>query len=136
MAGKSKKEHIMKRKVVPKQKSYLLDTYCDDEQHAIIRNLIEAGSTFILLGSEHAPKHEFYKGLMQEMYSPTFNGACVYDSWYKFRNAFDRPIITIALNDAGNKNIVDSIKRLNATRSRTLYSKTYSKKDGGDTDAV
>lgn len=125
MSGIKKKDNIKRSKVVPKVKSQILDKYCSEEQITILQKLVSKGATFILLGSEHSYTGEFYKGLMQLMYSPTYNGACVYDSWYKFRNAYDRTIITVSLNDGCNKNKIDSIKQLDRYRSRTLYTFHY-----------
>ena len=125
MSGIKKQKHIKKATVAPKEKAMILERFCSDEQLEVIKSLARKGVTFIVLGSEFSFTGEFYKGLMQIMYSPTFNGACCYDSHYKFRNAFDRPVITISINDGRNKNKVDSIKRLGRYRSKTLYTYHY-----------
>lgn len=125
MSGITKQKHIKKATVAPKEKAMILERFCSDEQLEIIKRLAVYGVTFIVLGSEFSFTGEFYKGLMQIMHSPTYNGACVYDSHYKFRNAFDRPVITISINDGRNKNKVDSIKRLGRYRSKTLYTYHY-----------
>lgn len=130
MSGVTKKKYIKKTKVVPREKSRILDEYCSPEQVEILVKLIKQGSVFILLGSEHSYTGEFYKGLMQLMYTPTFNGAACYDAHYQFKHAYERPMITISLNDGCNKNKVDSIKKLDRYRSTTLYSYHYA--DGGD----
>lgn len=125
MSGIKKKQFITKAKEVPREKAIILEGFCNDEQIKIIKKLIKKGSTFICLGSEFSFTGEFYKGLMQLMYSPVYNGAACYDSHYKFRNAYDRPIITISLNDGHNKNKIDSIKLLDRYRTRTLYTYHY-----------
>lgn len=125
MSGIKKKEFIKKSKEAPKEKSIVLEDFCDDEQIKIIKKLIKQGSTFICLGSDFSFTGEFYKGIMQLMYSPTYNGAACYDSHYKFRNAYDRPVITISLNDGRNKTHIDSIKRLDRYRTKTLYTYHY-----------
>lgn len=125
MAGKPKKEHIKKRRVVPLKSSPILTKYVDSDVYKLIKKLIRDGSAFIVLGGEFAPTQEFYKGLCEEMYKPTSNGIACYDVAYKYRYAWDRPIVTISINDNGNKQIVDSIKRLDRVRTRTLYSATY-----------
>lgn len=130
MSNLKKKQYVRKRKTLPPVKSKILETLCDSEQLKLIRKLAAKGAVFIVLGSEHSPVHEFYKGIMQEMYAPTFNGGCVYDTYYKYRNAWERPYITVSLVDYGNATIVDSIKQLNSVRTKTLYSYNY----GGDSN--
>lgn len=125
MSGITKQKYIKKAKVVPKEKAIILEKYCNEEQIAIIKKLIKRGCTFICLGSEFSWTGEFYKGLMQLMYSPTFNGSSCYDSHYKFRYAYERPIITISLNDGCNKNKIDSIKELDRYRTKTLFTFHY-----------
>lgn len=125
MANKTKKPYVKKRKTLPLEKSKILEKMCDKEQLSVIRKLIKKGCVFIVLGSEHAHVSEFYKGLMQEMYSPTSNGASVYDTYYKFKNAYDRVYITISILDPGNITVVDSIKQLRADRTKTLYTYHY-----------
>lgn len=56
---------------------------------------------------------------------PTYNGACIYDARVQVRKAYNRDTVTITLNDYGNSNIVESIKRLGPLRSTTLYTKHY-----------
>ena len=127
MANKKTKGFVKKSKLQPATKSKLLESYCDNEQLAIIRDLVSKGSAFIILGSEYAPVREFQKGLMQEMYSPTSNGVAIYDTHYRFKYNNERDVITISLNDTSNThiNFVDSIKRLDTYRSKTLYTYHY-----------
>lgn len=129
MSAKATKGLRAKSKTQPLTKSKLLEKYCDDEQLALIRNLVSNGCAFIILGSDHAPVREFQKGLMQEMYQPTSNSVAIYDTYYKFKYNFERDIITISLNDTSNTHtsIVDSIKRLDRYRSKTLYTYHYVK---------
>lgn len=125
MSGVKKKQYIRKSQTVPKEKATILESFCDSEQIAIIKKLIKKGCTFVCLGSEHSFTGEFYKGLLQLMYSPVYNGACCYDSHYKFRYAYDRPVVTISLNDGHNRNKIDSIKQLDRYRTKTLYTYHY-----------
>lgn len=127
MANKQAKNLRKHSKTQPPTKSKILESLCNEEQLTLIRSLIAEGSAFILLGDEHTPTGDFQKGLIQEMYSPTSNGVCCYDTYYKFKDSWDRPVITVSLNDTSNTHtsIVDSIKRLNRYRSRTLYTYHY-----------
>ena len=129
MSNKKTKGFVKKSKTQPLTKSRILETMCDNEQLALIRDLVSKGSAFIILGAEHAPVREFQKGLMQVMYSPTCNGVSLYDTYYKFKYNFERDIITISLNDTSNTHIsiVDSIKRLSRYRTKTLYTYHYEK---------
>lgn len=131
MSAKATKGLRAKSKTQPLTKSKLLEKYCNDEQLALIRDLVSKGCAFIILGDVHAPVREFQKGLMQEMYQPTCNGVALYDTYYKFKYNFERDIITISLNDTSNTHIsiVDSIKRLDRYRSKTLYTYHYDKKE-------
>jgi len=123
--SRKRKGFVKEAVTVPREKSKILDRFCSEEQINILVNLIRKGSVFILLGSAHTFTGDFYKGLMQLMYAPTYNGACCYDSHYQFKNAYDRPTITISLNDGCNRNKIDSIKRLGRYRNTTLYSYNY-----------
>lgn len=125
MANITKQKHIKKSKIVPKEKARILERFCSAEQIKIIQKILRTGATIIVLGSEFSYTGEFYKGLMQLMYQPTFNGACCYDAHYKYRNGYDRPVITISINDGVNKNKVESIKQLDRYRTKTLYTFHY-----------
>ena len=125
MSSLKKKEHIKKRESVPKQTSELLESFANAEQLSLLRKLMKQGAAFIVLGTEGAPVAEFYKGLTQEMRKPTSNGVSCYDARVPFYNQWERDIITISINDFGNANYVDSIKRLDGVRTRTLYSYNY-----------
>ena len=119
---------IKKSKTVPKEKSMILseEFRLSEEEMSLIKDKIKAGSVFIVLGSEHTYTKQFYKGLHQLTYAPTFNGAAIYDSFYKFENAFDRTYITISLNDPCNgKHKIDNIKSLDRYRNKTLYTVHY-----------
>jgi hypothetical protein len=118
---KEMKSKVKRNKVAPRTKDIILQKFCNEEQLNIIKKQIKAGAVFIVLGSEFTDTDMFYKGLMQLMYAPTSNGACTYDSYVKFRYGFDRPIITISLNDRCNHNKVYSIKQLRRYKTLTLY---------------
>lgn len=122
-----KMKSVKKTKTVPKEKSRILqdDFRIPMEVLNLIKKQIRRGAAFIVLGSEHTNTREFYKGIIQLMSAATYNGVAVYDSTYKFRNGFDRPIITISLNDPCNETKVDSIKLLRRYRSETLYTYKY-----------
>lgn len=125
MSGIKKQKYIKKAKVAPKEKAMILERFCSYEQICMLKKLARKGVTFIVLGSEFSFTGEFYKGLMQIMYSPTYNGACCYDSHYKYKNAYDRPIVTISINDGCNRNKIDSVKQLGRYRTKTLYTYHY-----------
>lgn len=125
MSNIKKREYIKKRKTFPQPTSDVLDSFTTKEQRALLRKLVKQGAAFIVLGSQNSPKAEFYKGLCQEMRQPTSNGVSCYDSRVPYKNQFDRDVITISINDWGNSNYVDSIKRLDGVRTRTLYTFNY-----------
>lgn len=119
---------IKKNVTAPREKSMILedDFRLKKEELSLIKKMIKKGAVFIVLGSEYTYTKQFYKGLNQLMYAPTFNGAAIYDSHYKFANAFDRPYVTIALNDPCNTDHkIDNIKLLDRYRSKTLYTVIY-----------
>lgn len=124
MAGK-KRTAIRHNITAPREKSKYLEEVCDSEQLAEIKKWMAKGAVFVVLGSDYSYTKEFYKGLHQLMYSPVHNGACVYDSHYKFQNAFDRPYIMIGLNDACNGSRIDNMKLLNRYRNKTVYTYRY-----------
>lgn len=124
---------VKKTKTVPREKSAILeDKMCTTEEFKLIKKWAKKGAIFIVLGSEHTQTKEFYRGLYQIMYEPTSNGGCVYDAHYKFQDAFDRPYITISLNDPNNLEHIDNIKLLDRYRSRTLYTRHYEDEEKGD----
>lgn len=125
MSNIKKKDYIKKRKTYPQPTSDVLDSFTNKEQRTLLRKLIKQGAAFIVLGSPLAPRQEFYKGLTQEMRQPTSNGVSCYDARIPFKNQCDREIITVSINDWGNDNYVDSIKRLDGVRTRTLYTYNY-----------
>lgn len=111
---------------IPREKSVILKMFCNNEELDILSEYIKKGAVFIVLGSEYTDTREFYKGLYQLMYSPVANGACVYDSHYQFREANQRPYVTIALNDPVNVNhAIDSITLLGRYRNKRLYKVDY-----------
>ena len=122
-----KRGRIKRAELQPAVKSMLLEKLCNDEQLALIRDLVSKGCAFIVLGDTYAPVRDFQKGLMQEMRSPTSNGIALYDTHYRFRFSHERPVVTISVNDSTNRDlsIVDSVKLLDRYRSRTLYTYHY-----------
>lgn len=108
-----------------REKSQYLEEVCTEEQLEEIKKWMKKGAVFLVLGSDYTYTREFYKGLHQLMYSPVFNGAAIYDSHYKYVNAFDRPYIKIGLNDACNESRIDNIQRLDRYRSKTVYTCHY-----------
>lgn len=117
----SKKKGTFKRKDYPKAKDSKLPDFASPEQLKIINRCLKNGSAFIILGSEHSPRKELLNCLRLEMKSPTSNGVMAYDANIPYTEQCARDIITISINDWGNKNIIHSIKRLGPERSRTLY---------------
>lgn len=126
--GAKKMTAVRHNVTAPREKSKYLEEVCDEEQLNEIKKWMDKGAVFIVLGSEYTYTKEFYKGLHQLMYSPVFNGSSIYDSHYKYRNAFDRPYIAIGLNDACNESRVDNIKQLSRYRNKTMYTCHYDDK--------
>lgn len=124
---------VKKAITVPREKSAILESqFCTDEEFRLIKKLNKQGAIFIVLGSEHTDVQKFYRGLYQIMYQPTSNGACVYDAHYNFKHAFERPYVTISLNDPCNREHIDNIKMLDRYRSKTLYTRVYEDDEKGD----
>lgn len=120
----NKKKGTFKRKDYPKAKDSRLPDFANDEQLKILRKLISNGSAIMVFGSEHSPRKVLLNCFRMEMVSPTSNGIMIYDANVPYKEQQERDVITISVNDWGNKNIIHSIKRLGAERSRTLYSYT------------
>lgn len=128
-----KMKGVKKSKLVLNEESYILEEQFElnKEELKVIKNWIRKGAAFICLGSEFTYTQQFYKGLRQLMKWPTYNGVAIYDTIYKYQYAFDRPIITISLNDPNNiGKRIDSIKLLDRYRTKTLYSVTYDDEEG------
>ena len=119
MVDKSK--DVIERKKIPMPLPELLPGLCNKAQVELIRKYIYRGAAFIVLGSEFAPITQMQKAIYREMTMPCSNGIMMYDSRTPFKKQYEREIVTISLNDEGNKNLVHSIKLLGAVRSKTLY---------------
>ena len=127
MSNKRTKGLVKHSKTQPLTKPILLEKLCDEEQLVLLRRLESEGCAFIILGGQYTNTAEFQKGVMQLMYQPTSNGVAIYDTYYKYKDNFERPVVTIGLNDTSNTHIsrIDNIKVLGRYRSRTLYTKKY-----------
>lgn len=125
MSNKRKDNHVFVRKVFPIAISENLEKFIDDETADLIRSYSLKGAAFIVLGTENSPKREFLKALGEEMRRPMNNGICVYDASIPFKHQFDRPIITVCLNDWGNKQTIDAVRSMGLNRMRTLYVRHY-----------
>lgn len=75
----------------------------------------------MVFGSENSPRRELLNSIRLELKNPTSNGIMVYDANVPYKSQQDRDVIQVSVNDWGNANIIHSIKRLGAERSRTLY---------------
>lgn len=117
----NKNAGVFKRKKYPTAKNSKLPDYLNPEQLKILRTCMERGSAIIFLGTENSPKDVLLKLVGYEMVKPTNNGIMVYDANVPYTSQSERDIITLSVNDWGNKNYVHSIKRIGPIRSRTLY---------------
>lgn len=127
MAGKAK---VMKasrpiKKIIESRVDILEKQFCTTEELNVLKEWIAKGAVFIVLGSEHTYTRQFYKGLHQIMVQPTYNGACIYDAYIAYPNAFDRPYIVVTLNDICNKEKIHSIKELERYTTKSLYKASY-----------
>ena len=125
-----------KKSVAPSEKSKVLEKLCSGEQLSVIKKLAKEGCVFVVLGSECADVGLFYKGLREIMQQPVFNGVCVYDAWYEFRHQWKRSVVTVSINDTNNVNIVDSIKKLQSTRTKTLYTFHYTEENSDSISVI
>lgn len=126
----NKKKGVFKRKEYPVAKDSLLNDIANEDQIKIIKSHLRKGSAFVVLGSEHSPRKELLKAIRLEMRSPTSNGIMIYDAIVPYKEQQERDILTVSINDHGNANIIHSIKRLGAERSRTLYCFEGGNEDG------
>ncbi len=117
------KERPFKRKEFKEDtlKKNPLSSLCSEEQIKLLTNAATRGGAFICSGHAHAPYGDFYKGLRMLMHTPTFNGLTVFDSNIVFKQNWMRPIYVLTLNDAGNKNILHSIRELQSGKLRQRY---------------
>lgn len=132
----NKKKGVFKRKEYPVAKDSKLNDIADKDQLKILKGHLKKGSAFIVLGSVHSPRKELLNAIRLEMKSPTSNGIMTYDANVPYKEQQERDIITVSINDHGNANIIHSIKRLGAERSRTLYSFEGGNEDGKDTSST
>lgn len=119
------KEKPFKRKVVKQkpEKKNPLDTLCNDDQRKRLQEIIRRGGVIICTGDSFAPYQEFFKGLRMYMRNPTFNGVAMYDTHVVYKNNWTRPLYLLTLNDAGNTNILHSIREIKGRQvcSRYVY---------------
>lgn len=132
MSNKRKDPYTFERKVMPIAISENLEKFIDDETADLIRSYSLKGAAFIVLGTENSPKREFLKALGEEMRRPMNNGLCVYDASIPFKYQFNRPIVTVSLNDWGNKQTIDAVRSIGVNRLRTLYVRHYIKEATDD----
>ncbi len=128
-------KRVKHNSTAPREKSEILKNYCSSKEFEIIKQWARKGAVFIVLGSEYTNTREFYKGLYQIMYSPSTNGACIYDSHFQYREAHMRPYVTISLNDPVNvSHLIDNIKLLDRYRNKVLYTVDYDKEEQEEVD--
>lgn len=118
---KDKKSGVFKRKQYPNPKEGTIKDFADAQQLKILKKLLKQGAAFIVIGSENSPRAELMAALRFEMRTPVYSGVVAYDANVPYKTPFDRDVVTISINDWGNKNYIHSIKKLGAERSRTLY---------------
>lgn len=116
------KEKPFKRKVVKpkKEKVNPLDTLCNEDQRKRLQEIARRGACVILTGDQFAPYQEFFKGIRMYMKNPTFNGVAMYVTHVVYKNNWTRPLYLLTLNDAGNANILHSIREI---KGRAVYSR-------------
>lgn len=116
-----KKKGVFKRKVYPTAQNSKLPDYFDKESLKVLRKCMKNGSAIILMGSEHSPRDVIRRLMGYEMVKPSTNGIMIYDANVLYKPQSNRDIITVSVNDWGNKFYCHSIKKLGPIRSRTLY---------------
>lgn len=133
MAGKVKVMASSRpvKKIIESRIDILEKRFCTKKELDVLKDYIAQGAVFIVLGSEYTYTRQFYKGLHQIMVQPTYNGACIYDAYINYSNAFERPYVVVTLNDICNRQKIDSIKLLRRYSTKSLYKAEYASPNEG-----